>query len=1126
MTRRLQVILIFLLALAPVGPAPGDLPPGVGRDLFLASLRGETEVTLLAVLEPGALGGLERAVRSAGGTVSGASQGDFAVLRLSPGAAGELLGRRRELGLREVALDRPLGAATAGTAPALEADQARAAMGVNLRAIRADEFSARTRRTGQGITIAVIDTGVDPSHPDLQLTSAWERKLVDWLDFTGEGDVLTTVTVRSNRGGWVETPYGRVNLGAIPSQSGRYRLGIFYESRLAPGGPLGQDLNRNGIPGENFLVLVTDSLLPGIYDTAHVDTNGNRDFSDEVALKEFRKDAQSASFVSRPEAGRAGRVPFVVTRISATGDRVNLGFDANGHGTHVAGVAAAAGLYRGGMNGVAPGAQVMVLKALGAGGDGYWSDIALAMNHAAENGADVVLLSLTGNQEPGALWVETELMRQLAGRHGVLFVVAAGNQGPGLGTFNAPGDPAVTLSVGAYMSPDMWSTLYDYRVPAEGLWHFSATGPRTDGGLGPSTLAPGAAAASVPYWLAGGGYARFEGTSQAVPHLGGLVALVLEEARARGVDATPASFCRAVAEGSRSLAGVPPVGQGHGLAEAPGVWEALAGGGGSGLAASSADPDSLPAGLYLRGPAPGTASVRVASTDVQARRLEVSGPDWLGSDRRQLTVPAGAGRLLQLDFRPPGPGLYSGLLALDDRTTAGRDLTFPVTAIVPHSFPGGIGILNLAGELAAGAAARHYLAIAPGTHSLEVVLTVPAAAGQVRLHLLRPDGRELWASGFVGVAEDGGQPTERVTRTVRWPQAGVWELVVAGSPALSRHGLETSRYRLEVRPRGLLVDPPALFLGVGRPADPISLEVLNAYDTFVPRVVGIGLGGSTPLKTPSLHRIKSRGNAAAALPAVTSGAVYLRVELVNASQAGADLSLYLYHRDPASGLWTEIVSSATPGRADETVELYLPPPGDYLAYVEGRGFEGETTFELRQVVAEDWGQISAVDSPRRRVLGERWKLWVTVADPAGTGDHYGLVLIRDEPTGEVLAVVPVQVTAGRPALQVEVRAPPLVTGRPDWVTIQVREAATGYLVGTVLEIDGRRYSAPRGEVRVPVTPGTGPVELRVAVRDPHYQPVDARLALALGRAGATLPAAAGNDLEAYRLKMRNHLLAR
>ena len=68
--------------------------------------------------------------------------------------------------------------------------------------------------------------------------------------------------------------------------------------------------------------------------------------------------------------------------------------DDHGHGTHVAGVAAAAGNNKIGVDGVAYTSKVMAIKAAQYSGNLTSSDISEALYYAIQNGADVINLSL------------------------------------------------------------------------------------------------------------------------------------------------------------------------------------------------------------------------------------------------------------------------------------------------------------------------------------------------------------------------------------------------------------------------------------------------------------------------------------------------------------------------------------------------------------------------------------------------------------------------------------------------------------------------------------------------------------------------------------------------------------
>lgn len=201
--------------------------------------------------------------------------------------------------------------------------------------------------------------------------------------------------------------------------------------------------------------------------------------------------------------------PDLVNKIHSSGyDFVNDDsepIDDQGHGTHVAGIAAADTNNNEGIAGVSWNCTILPLKVMDAQGEGYYSWMIEAIRYAADNGASVINFSLGGEQPSQAL----EEGLRYAVEKKVVIVAAAGN------------DASSVLYPAAYDSYCLAVASTDYN-DQRSLW--SNYGPEVD------IAAPGDRILScVPTWYFGEGslpYGFGSGTSMSVPHAAGLAALI------------------------------------------------------------------------------------------------------------------------------------------------------------------------------------------------------------------------------------------------------------------------------------------------------------------------------------------------------------------------------------------------------------------------------------------------------------------------------------------------------------------------------------------------------------------------------------------------------------------------
>jgi thermitase len=172
--------------------------------------------------------------------------------------------------------------------------------------------------------------------------------------------------------------------------------------------------------------------------------------------------------------------------------------DVYGHGTHVAGIAAAITNNGIGVAGLGYSSAIMNVKVLGDDGVGSWSWIAQGIIWAADNGAEIINLSLGGPY--GSATAESAI--NYAWNRGVVVVAAAGNYGN-----SAPCYPAYYTNCIAVAGTDSLDRLAGW----------------SDYGDWVDVAAPGVNIVST---LVSGGYGYKSGTSMASPHAAGLAALV------------------------------------------------------------------------------------------------------------------------------------------------------------------------------------------------------------------------------------------------------------------------------------------------------------------------------------------------------------------------------------------------------------------------------------------------------------------------------------------------------------------------------------------------------------------------------------------------------------------------
>ena len=190
--------------------------------------------------------------------------------------------------------------------------------------------------------------------------------------------------------------------------------------------------------------------------------------------------------------------------------------DDNSHGTHISGLVAAKrdGV---GITGTAPTAKIMPLKILNRTGVGKIRDEINAINYAVANGARVINVSLGGQQLNND---ELSVIRAAEAR-GAIVISAAGNDASPQVDYPARFANEVGVAVGAVSRNGLFAD-FSNRAGAEVLNYFVA--PGGNGGRADS----GDIYSTVPLSQPGIPYRYFAGTSMAVPHVAGVIALMFQ----------------------------------------------------------------------------------------------------------------------------------------------------------------------------------------------------------------------------------------------------------------------------------------------------------------------------------------------------------------------------------------------------------------------------------------------------------------------------------------------------------------------------------------------------------------------------------------------------------------------
>ncbi|MGY3682776.1 hypothetical protein ACVWXU_006399 [Streptomyces sp. TE33382] len=964
--------------------------------LSKAEAKGEKNVTMMVATTPGATEAVTKQLDAVKGSVLGQTYDKLGYVRATvPTASAESTIKAASklssvLGIdlkQEIKLDDPTpsGDRAAGAKKA-KATGSHPAPGKKTPAKNpynpsfetgaVDFVAQHPKADGRGITIGVLDSGVDLGHPALQKTTTGERKIVDWVTATDPVDDEDGTWLRMTES--VSGPTFTAQGKTYSAPAGSYRFSLLKESATL-GGEMAGDLNRDGDTTDTWGV-----LYDPVTGTTRVDLNSDADFSNDTVLKPY-KDKHQVSYFGKddPRTDVVERIPFVVeTRknvvynaAGAKADFVSIGVIEGAHGTHVAGITAANGLFGGKMNGAAPGAKIVSSRACT--WTGGCTNIALTegmIDLVVNRGVDVVNMSIGGlpplNDGNNA---RAELYKRLIDIYGVQLVISAGNDGPGVNTIGDPGLADHVISVGASISKETWAANYGSNVTKKyDMLPFSSRGPREDGGFAPVITGPGSSINTTQTWLPGGpvkeagydlpaGYSMLQGTSMSSPQVAGATALLLSAAKQQNIELPPADLRTALTSTATHIKGVPAHAQGAGLIDIVGAWKAIGKGATAHEYAVKAPVDTaidfalkdpgFGTGLYDR--EGGLKAGQKKSYDVTVTRT--TGPDrnvkhklkWKNNDGTfkltgpsTVSLPLGKPVTVKVQAKPGSAGVHSAILTVDDKKTVGVDHQILTTVVVATDLKKPGYAFKSSGSVQRNSTTSYFLNVPEGAKTLEVALSALRSGSQTRFISLHPYGVTMEDSATIYCYPNYENPANTCrpdVRSYKDPQPGVWEIEVESrrtSPLLD------NPYKLDVSLLGASFDPAVQTIAeakIGSPAA-VNWTVTNNAAALEGKLKGGSLG-SANVERPSI----STGETYETTVTIGEGVEKLDVAIGGTTDANADLDLYVFKGSAEAG------KSTTAG-SEETVSLVKPAAGTYTVVIDGYSVPaGTTEYDYRDV---------------------------------------------------------------------------------------------------------------------------------------------------------------------------------
>ncbi|MFL6137150.1 MAG: S8 family serine peptidase, partial [Frankiaceae bacterium] len=758
--------------------------------------------------------------------------------------------------------------------------------------------------------------------------------------------------------------------------------------------------NRDGNPaGSSGLFAVLWSTASN---SVWVDTDQDGSFADQAAMTDYAVHHDMGTFgTDRPATAERDSVPFVV-QTDGKDKYVNIGIVSGEHATHVAGIAAGKDFFGGTFDGAAPEAQIVSIRVcLFISGCTSHALIEGMIYAEKQEHVDVINMSIGGLPALNdANNIRAVLYDRLIKQYKSQMFISAGNDGPGINTLGDPGVASDVMAVGAYASKASWYANYGaIATKDDNIQVYSSRGPREDGGFKPNIVAPGSAISSTPAWepsspVAGTydlppGYSMLNGTSMAAPESTGGAALLISAAKQAGVQYAPDQLRQAINSSARYLPAYGAHEQGNGLLQVGAAWNLLRTNiktvGITSTAPVRTVLSSLLAtpnagqGIYERegwsAGQSGDRTVTFTRTTGGSKAIAYN-VSWVGNDgtfstsATSVSLPLDKAVSVPVHIATATVGVHSALLRLDDPATTGVDYETMNTVVAANQFNAGNNFsVTQHGSADRPDSTTFFFNVPASTPAFKVDLT--STTGRLRLIRFHPYGVEIDSTSTTPYQTGGTQ-----SRTLSNPFPGVWEVTVDTSRTSptdpGTFDITGSILGVDVAPTSWTVDPAQVGTAYSK-----DFSFTNRFGEFTGKAVGTALG-STFAAHPTIAAGGAQQQYQISVPA---GSTSVSARIGNASDAAADLDLYLFDCHTGSCV---LKAQSTSGTANESVAVSNPAAGTWVALVDPFAVpSGSTTYDYIDVVANPaFGSVNVVDAAASHPNGSTWTATATVTPAA------------------------------------------------------------------------------------------------------------------------------------------------